>query len=72
MDTKWRKSVSITTLLYIVCELTITGICIVSESNSSSISLSAPPKVKLHISYNASDQLLSVMVRHVRNLVSEL
>ena len=50
----------------------LSPVYVVLESNSSSISLSAPPKVKLHISYNASDQLLSVMVRHVRNLVSEL
>ena len=47
---------------------------LVSDSNSNSVSMSSlvPPKVKLQISYNSSDQLLSVMVRHVRNLVSEM
>ena len=57
------------TTLYIVCELVHYHWCVVLESNSG---LPVPPKVKLNISYNASDQLLSVMVGHVRNLVSEL
>ena len=50
---------------------------VVSESNSNNTSTSSlppvsPPKVKPHISYNSSDQLLPLMVGHVRNLVSEL
>ena len=58
-----------------VCtQLTISHV--VSESDATSPLASVIPKVtakvKLQISYNSSDQLLSVMVRHVRNLVSEL
>ena len=54
-----------------VCtQLTISHV--VSESDATSPLASViPAKVKLQISYNSSDQLLSVMVRHVRNLVSE-
>ena len=62
---------------YCMYKLAILVIYVVSESNSNNTSTSSlpsvsPSKVKLHISYNSSDQLLSLMVGHVRNLVSEL
>ena len=55
-------------------ELTIIYACYLAVSESdptSSLASAVPAKVKLQISYNSTDQLLSVMVRHVRNLVSK-
>ena len=70
MHPRWKKTVSIN--IYRNELQTMLCTFAVSESDpASSLTSAVPAKVKLQISYNSSDQLLSVMVRHVRNLVSE-